>query len=460
MRENMTRTAIIPDKPVLGTIEGGRGLDYKAICVFSAIGFFLGKDTYLQNQIALQPAMEYGTDGAGKIVSEKSWWQWHYAPRDITLRQASEEFALLFERITKDMVADRRVILPLSGGLDSRTQAAALRGNKNVAAFSYEFLDGIPETKFASAIAKAMGFDFRALAVPRGYLWDKIERLSEINGCYAEFTHPRQMAFIDDYLGMGDLFFLGHWGDVLFDDMGVPDDLPFDQQVEAVLKKIVKKGGVELGSALWEVWGLGGSFQDYLRGRIDGLMRDIKIDNANARIRAFKSLYWAPRWTSTNLQVFAAASPIALPYYHDEMCQFICTVPERWLAGRQIQIEYIKMKGPGLARIPWQAHRPFNLYHYHWNKTPWNLPFRIWDKAGRMVNQTFGKPLIQRNWELQFVGGENEKKLESYLFQNKEFSEFVPEKLTRYFYQKFKAEDPVRYSHAVSMLLTFALRRK
>ncbi|MBK7870832.1 MAG: hypothetical protein IPJ74_09160 [Saprospiraceae bacterium] len=127
---------------------------------------------------------------------------------------------------------------------------------------------------------------------------------------------------------------------------------------------------MELGSALWQAWGLEGVFGDYLHGRIETLLCGIDIDNANARIRAFKSLYWAPRWTSTNLQVFAAARPMALHYYHDEMCQFICTVPEKHLAGRQIQIEYLKMKAPELARIPWQDHRPFNLYNYHLDKTP------------------------------------------------------------------------------------------
>ncbi|MBK7870831.1 MAG: hypothetical protein IPJ74_09155 [Saprospiraceae bacterium] len=143
----------------------------------------------------------------------------------------------MFERITQEQVGSQRVILPLSGGLDSRTQAAALRGNQPISSFSYEFPNGIPETRFARAIAHAMGFDFQSFTIPCGYLWYNIEQLAEINGCYAEFTHPRQMAFIDQYPTMGDLFYLGHWGDVLFDDMGVPDDLPFEQQVEVILKK-------------------------------------------------------------------------------------------------------------------------------------------------------------------------------------------------------------------------------
>ena len=304
-------------------------------------------------------------------------------------------------------------------------------------------------------MARAAGFHFQALEVSQGYLWGELSRLAELNGCYSEFTHPRQMAFLDQYPGMGDLFLLGHWGDVLFDDMGVPDVLPFDAQVEVVLKKVVKKGGMELAEALWQQWDMEGNFRNYLRERVTTLLRDIAIDNANARIRAFKSLYWAHRWTTVNLAVFSAARPVALPYYEDEMCKFICTLPERWLAGRQIQIEYLKMVAPELARVPWQDHRPFNLYTYRWNRVPWNLPWRVFDKSRRLWREKVqAQPLIQRNWELQFLGEENDKQLRYHLFDRNTSADFVPQEVVQDFYQKFKEKDPVYYSHAVSMLLT------
>lgn len=451
------QTNIIPIKPdFLPKEQMWEDWNYHAICTFLATGFFLEKDCWFQPQIALQPATEYELDDAGNIQSEKPSWRWYYSPRDISLKQAAEEFTQLFERITQEQLGDKKVILPLSGGLDSRTQAAALKGKQNVFSFSYEFPGGIPETRYGRDIARAMGFEFKAFTVTQGYLWDKIDQLAAINGCYAEFTHPRQMAFFEEYPAMGDLFYLGHWGDVLFDDMGVPDELPFEQQVEIVLKKVVKKGGLELASALWQAWGLEGNFADYLRARVEQLLRAIDIGNANARIRAFKSLYWAPRWTSANLQVFAAARPIALPYYHDDMCRFICTVPERHLTGRQIQVEYLKMKAPELARLPWQAHRPFNLYNYHWDKPPWNLHYRAWNKGKQLLRQAAGRPLVQRNWELQFLGEENDMQLRRHLFENEAFKALVPEEIVRGFYNKFKTEDGVYYSHPVSMLLTLS----
>lgn len=446
------KTPIIPIKTTF--IGEPKTLDYKAICVFTALGFFLEEDTYFVEQKALQPATEYQIDNNG-IISQKPYFQWYYRPRKRSLLQITEEFAALFEQILREQTHDKKVILPLSGGLDSRTQACGLKHiGAEVNSYSYSFEGGHDETKYARNIAEVCGFPFQAWQVPKGYLWDKIGDLSQINGCYSEFTHPRQMAFLDKYAEMGEVFSLGHWGDVLFDDMGVPDDLTLESQVEVLLKKVVKKGGMELGSTLWKSWNLDGSFKEYLYERLKNLLQKIAIkESANAQIRAFKSLFWAHRWTSVNLSVFESQRPIALPYYDNRMCEFICTIPEKYLAGRQIQIEYLKMRNPELAKIAWQSQRPFNLYNYHKNKSPYNLPYRISDKIKRSLNP---KKLIQRNWELQFLGAENEKHLENYLFQNPKMLEVIPEELVSDFYQKFKTQNRVYYSHPVSMLLTLS----
>lgn len=433
-------------------------LDYKAICVFAATGFFLDDDTYYQEQKVLQPAHDYQIEN-DRIVSVKPYFQWHYSPIERPLAQIVAEFAHLFESIIKEQVGDQKVILPLSGGLDSRTQAAALHylGNE-VQAYSYAFDGGHDETVYSQKIAQVCGFSFEKWKVSKGYLWDSIEQLAEINGCYSEFTHPRQMAFAERYASLGTIFSLGHWGDVMFDDMGVPDDLPFEDQVTILVKKVVKKGGMELAESLWHSWQLEGNFKSYLQDRIGLLLVKINIpQNANAQIRAFKSLYWAPRWTSTNLSVFESVRPIGVPYYDNRMCEFICSVPEKYLSGRQIQIEYLKMRMPGLAKITWQDHRPFNLYNYQWDKRPWNLPYKILDKIRRMANP---KPLVQRNWELQFLGTANEKGLKHWLFENPEFSIFIAPEVVSEFYGKFVHKNPVYYSHSVSMLLTLSLFSK
>ena len=190
------KTSIIPALPTITPGSTAGEINSEAICVFAATGFFLGKDAWRRDQTALQPATSYLID-EDKIINENVWWRWHYSPRDISLKQATEEFGHLFEKIIKELTKEKKVILPLSGGLDSRTQAAAVkRIGADVNSYSYEFQDGYSETAISEKIANAQGFLFQKMVVKPGYLWNSIDKLSKINGCYSEFTHPRQMSFI------------------------------------------------------------------------------------------------------------------------------------------------------------------------------------------------------------------------------------------------------------------------
>lgn len=456
LKVNRTETPVIPDKQTFYRKGCDDGFDHKAICLFASSGFFLGEDTYYKNLKTLQPSTEYEFSEDGRLVSERKLWKWHYAPREISLDEATEEFAKLFEEVTAKQIGGRKVILPLSGGLDSRTQAAVLDRNYSVKSYSYKFARSFDETKYGRLISEAGGFPFSEYVIPEGYLWDCIDELAGINGCYADFTHPRQMAHIREISSLGEVFFLGHWGDVLFDDMKVEASIPHEVQANELEKKIVKRGGRELASAMWKAWGLEGNFDEYLRGRISELLSGIDIENANARIRAFKSMYWAPRWTSANMNVFSHFKPVALPYYSDEICRFICTVPEKHLAARQIQINYIKKKSPVLARIPWQGYDPLNLYNYDKLNSLFMLPSRAYKKLKSLA----GGKQVKRNWEIQFLGEENDKQLRRRLFENPGFAAFIPQDLVKEFYSRFRERDNLRYSHPVSMLLTLSMSAK
>ena len=297
-------------------------------------------------------------------------------------------------------------------------------------------------------------FDFEAFSIPKGYLWDVIDDLAKLNQCFSDFTAPRQMAIHDQFENMGDVFSLGHWGDVLFDSMNL-QEISAEVQVDVLVNKLLKKGGLSLASKLWKTWNLNGIFEEYFKARIATLLEQIEIKNTNAKLRAFKSMYWAPRWTSVNLSIFSSIKPISLPYYDDRMCQFICTVPEDYLKNRKLQIAYIKSRTPELAKIIWQDHRPFNLNNFRLNRAPYNLPYKVKHKLSRTIRGIIGKPYVQRNWELQFVGKENEEKLKEKLF-NYKHEALVPKAIVNYYYDLFLKDDKVQHAHPINMLLVLS----
>ncbi|MFK7782443.1 asparagine synthase-related protein [Psychroserpens sp.] len=448
-------TPILPNKQTFARLDKPHKINYKAICVFVANGFFLDQDTYWEDQTCLAPGSNHIFDDNGQLLSSKSWFKWHYSPREITFDQVLEEYVALLTEITKEQIKNHPVVLPLSGGLDSRSQALVLsKLNNPVTAYSYSFKNGYPEHKISKKIANTCGFDFHSYTIKDGYLWEVIEDLAKINKCYSEFTHARQMAVFEPLSKMKGVMSLGHWGDVFF-DKGAPDSITEATIVPYLMKKMVKEKGFELAEKLWQAWDLEGDFKSYLRTRIEDAVSKIEIDNVSAKVRAFKTSQWAHRWTTTNLSIFEAAKPITLPYYDNRMCEFICSVSEQYLADRQLQIAHIKQHKE-LASITWHANKPFNLLNYQYNKSPYNLPYKIGNKVSREFSNMMGKPYIQRNWELQFLGKKNDATLKSYLF-SESFNAFIPKEVTSFVYNQFQNDNAIIYAHPLSMLLTLAL---
>jgi asparagine synthetase B (glutamine-hydrolysing) len=429
-------------------------LDHEAICVFIALGYFLEDKTFYKGLKTHLPGTITDTDASGNILSSNPWFKWHYSPRDITFEQALDEFTVLFEKIIAEQ-GENGYTIPISGGLDSRTLVAAAGGTgKSIKGYSYAFRNGHDETLYGKKMADEMGFKFESWHVPKGSLWSYIEPLAKRNGCYAEFTNPRQYAFYDELKKMGGTFLLGHGGDLYFDDMGVDEYVADEVLLDTLWSRLVKKSGLELATRMWKEWGLTGNFTDHLRAELGRCLFSIDIKEANPKLRAFKSLFYVPRWTCANLEIFQDFGPNLIPYFDNRMCEFICTVPEKWLSGRKLQIEYLKRRSPALARITWQSHKPFNLYNYEWDRVPFNLPYRFINKIKRILSKD---PTIQRNWELQFLGDENEAHLEKNLLNDPSFHELIPRHIAKEFYQKFKSENQLTYYNSTTMMLTLSM---
>ena len=433
-------------------------LDFKAITSFCALGFMLDDDTFSSKIKVCKPAVEYQLNNQQEIIEVKNGWKWNYEPEERSFKNVLSEFTELFERIIHESTFEKSVLLPISGGLDSRTLIVPIPNRKNLTLASYEFENGILETCYGKKIAVHFDIPIFTQKIPKGYIWDTINKTAEQNECFTDFLHPRQVVALNNWKGLGETVLLGHWGDVLFDTHAESGHYSLDDQVNLLQKKILHKGGVELACDLWKHWGLRGSFMSSIFERLDFLYRGIEIDHPSARIRAFKSLYWAPRWTSVNLSLFSSLGKVIVPYYHDDMCKFICTVPERLLKGRKIQIEYIKKNLPFAATIPWEEYYPLNLNNYKWFNNPLYYPVRVIRKLNRITKtQLFSQSeKVIRNWELQFLGSINITRLKKHLTDNKSLLEFIPESISTNYINKFQ-KNPIKYAHPLSMLVTLAL---
>lgn len=176
-----TSNRILP-KSGFPTLAGDK-LALQEIAAYVSTGFFLDKGTFW--------------DGVGWNESSLASCPWLYSPKTLPLDETVSDFAQIFESVVEEQLKAQNILLPLSGGLDSRTLAVALKrlGKSPAFTYSYRFTGSFAETKYGAEIAEAMGWPFQAYDIPSGYLWDKIEWAGQLNQCYAEFTHARQPFF-------------------------------------------------------------------------------------------------------------------------------------------------------------------------------------------------------------------------------------------------------------------------
>lgn len=428
-------------------------LDIESICLFLSLGFFPGCRTFYRGLRQHASASVTVTDETGNVVSSSRHFEWHHTPREISFSQAVDEYADLFETLVAETSSEGYTI-PVSGGLDSRTLVAACHHlGIPFKGYAYSFRNGIDENRFGREMSKKLGFPFHEFHIEKGTLWSYIDRLSETTECYAEFSHARQYSVFDELKSLGGRFLLGHAGDIFFDGLNLQGPMSDGEQLDYVWKKYVKESGFELATSVWRQWGCQGEFKEFLREVLRSELQSIRIQDTTARLRAFKIDTYFNRLSCTNIALFRQFGPNTLPYCDDRIVKFICTVPEKWLDARKIQIEYLKRRSRALASVTWQDHRPFNLYHYHWDRPPFNYPYRAYRKMVRMLTK---QDTVRRNWELQYSGEANMSKLRAHVYRDGRLDALIDPGVSEKVLTSFQHGDAVRNYHATTMLVTLS----
>ncbi len=174
------------------------------------------------------------------------------------------------------------------------------------------------------------------------------------------------------------------------------------------------------------------------------------IDDLDFKVKAWKTSDWSFRWTLSSLRMFQVGLFPLLPFYDNRLVDYFLRVPGEMVAGRKLQIDYLKRYAPDLAKVNWQPYNA-NLYQYQ-NFNTWLLPRRGIQKLKRIL---FPQPITQRNWEVQFLNKQGRSGLKVYLLEHglklhQLFSVKDLQQLLNDFYQ----EPDASRGYAVSMLLT------
>ena len=179
------------DGPRLAAAAGLGMLDGHAVLSLAMAGYVTGKQTAIENLSIFHP-------GEALILANGTCNRWEYyrfLPREIHPEKADSEWRRDLAKLTlatlerlKQLANGRQIVIPLSGGLDSRLIASGVKhlGVRNVICFSYG-QSGNFEAATAQKIAEKLGYSWHF--VPMSIGQQKRFFASDIYRDYLEFSH-------------------------------------------------------------------------------------------------------------------------------------------------------------------------------------------------------------------------------------------------------------------------------
>lgn len=460
------RAAISTFSPAVASTASRRRMDWVGLTGFFSFGFFPEDRTFFEDVRIVRPATRRVFDASGRPLREERTWTWRHEP---DVRRSYDETVEQFGEVLGDVLAEHaagcQIAVPISGGLDSRTTVAVLTGGKtkdamsdpgNLWAYSYGYSEDSVETRIARRVAAARQLPFETLTIGP-YLF---ERLQEVLSCiegFQDITQVRQAVVVPRLAAEADRVVAAHWGDVWLDDMGLVDapSLGSEAVSEHALGKVRKRGGDWLARNICaRRLETGVNVEALLRGLVSGEVARIgAVEDPDFRVKAFKTEQWSFRWTLASLRMFQAGAFPRLPFYDNRIADFFSTVPSEFVAGRRLQIDYLKRHAPDLARITWQA-RDASLY-WATRSDMLLLPKRAVKKLFRLAT---GRHVIQRNWEVQFLSDSGRAGLERWLLApGLKLHDIVSRsEVVGLLADFFRAPFEAGRGYTVSMLLTFS----
>lgn len=453
------RTAVGTYMPAVAAATGATALDWEGLTSFFGFGFFAADRTHLKGVRILRPATHYCFDENGRLQGEERYWRWRHAPDAArAYDETLEEFAGLFAAVMGDLTAGGRIAVPISGGLDSRSTVARFAPDSSASArpwaYSYGYGDDSIETQIAGQVAAARGLPFDKFTI-RPYLFDRLALVAAAVEGFQDVTQARQAAVVDAIDEHSDFLIAAHWGDVYLDDVGVAHSPTGDDPAATAVDKFRKPGSDWLLDHLCRpCLSRDANTESLLRGlMVMEVDRIGPLDDPDFLIKALKTEQWSARWTTASLRMFQAAAFPRLPFYDTRLVDFFLTIPTAFVAGRRLQRDYLKRYAPDLARIPWQA-TGRDLFHDR-GDSPADVLRRAARKGRRLLT---GRRIIERNWEVQFLGRRGREGLSHWLTRpGLALHEFVAPRAVEKLLGAF-SRDPwaEKRGYTVAMLLTFS----
>lgn len=229
-------------------------IDEVAAAEFMLTGYVTGKDTLYRDIKQLQAGEALTLDNRSDVLRVKTVRYNQYIPGNYSISTQEEIFSELdqvllriFERLIK-FASGRTIVIPLSGGYDSRLIAVMLKrlGYKNLIAFSYGKREN-KESEISKKVAESLGIKWEFVPYSnedwhRWYLSEEFENYSRMAGGLSSVPHIQDWPAVwelkrRELIPEDSIFVPGHGADILSGRVTkIITDNPIDP-IEAIFKQ-------------------------------------------------------------------------------------------------------------------------------------------------------------------------------------------------------------------------------
>ncbi|MFT4414435.1 asparagine synthase-related protein [Fredinandcohnia humi] len=309
-------------------------LDETAVMEFLLTGYAANEKTLYKNvcQIEAGQALLFEADSFEK----HQYFRYYHSPEQIDLETASKQLEDVFHRVFKrlhERLKDKHVMIPLSGGYDSRIIALLLKeyGVQNISSFTYGRLEN-NEARKSKEIADKLGIDWTFYEYSRND-WKKWYESADWKQ-YADFgTNASVMAHLQDWPAVSQLakqadtkyvFMPGHSGDFvagshLMYELTIDKEYTIDEVVERIMGKHHR---------LWETHD---SSKSNVISEIKSSLAGLPYQNREQASALFEYWDWKERQAKfiiNSVRVYEYYDhEWEIPLWDDELMNFFLTIP-------------------------------------------------------------------------------------------------------------------------------------
>ncbi|MCM2335062.1 MAG: asparagine synthase-related protein, partial [Anaeromyxobacteraceae bacterium] len=345
-------------KALLAVPGGGPTIDPEGAAALLLLGEHFSDTTMLRG-VRVAPAASH-LRSAGGPPAITNWWRVQYpgSVRRLPPDEVAAEVGRRLRRaVARQVAGPGRIVVPLSGGLDSRLCLAGVPAARRPDVTAFTWGDpGCLDRRYAPAIARACevrhrDYDYRYQALVEGAAGG-----AWITDGLAGATDFHILSYVPDLAAEGEVVLNGFAGDVLLGGnfhWRRVRALPRERLARAVFAKrndalpLAEAAAALRGEVREAAAGLEASYQAAFEahrqedplGQLDAFLLD-------SRIR---------RWTSFGTQLLRTRLVSRAPFYDLDVFDLVAEVPPDWRTEHRFYRRVLLLAFPEVARVGWQT---------------------------------------------------------------------------------------------------------